>query len=92
MPSQEQEAKKLAQAGLTQRQKECLILYCYDCRTMDDIAEILGLSKPVVSRHIQAGTKKLAAAGMKIRRLQSEPEITNMDIDRLGPDEIRAVW
>lgn len=44
---------------LTPRQQECVRLYFYEGFTMDEIAKQLGVSKPVVWRHLQRAKKKL---------------------------------
>ena len=44
---------------LTDRQRECLVMYYLDGMRMKDIARSLCLSTPTVSRHISAATLKL---------------------------------
>lgn len=88
------EAERLAQAGLTKRQTQCLSLHCYDGKSMAQIAEIMGTSKAMVQQHIEAARHKLSKIGLKARILQREPGevLTNMDMNRLAPDEIRTLW
>lgn len=74
---------------------ECLALYCYDNKSVEDIAEILGIGVPSVKTHLQRGRRKIEMAGLpKARKLQREPGevLTNMDMDRIAPDEIQALW
>ena len=44
---------------LTDRQRDCLVMYYLDGMKMKDIARSLCLSKSTVSRHISAATLKL---------------------------------
>lgn len=44
---------------LTSRQRECIVMYYYENRKIDDIAKSLSVCKSTVSRHIKAGEKKL---------------------------------
>ncbi len=44
---------------LTQRQRECIIMYYYENKKMKTIAKELSLSVPTVSRHIKAAQAKL---------------------------------
>ncbi|MBQ8860857.1 MAG: sigma-70 family RNA polymerase sigma factor [Ruminococcus sp.] len=44
---------------LTQRQRECLVMYYYENKRMNEIASILSLSPSTVTRHIKAAQKKL---------------------------------
>lgn len=44
---------------LTQRQRECLVLYYYDNKRMNEIASILSVAPSTVTRHIKAAQKKL---------------------------------
>jgi len=89
--------QQLADAGLTERQTECLAMYYFDGLTQREIATRLGVVKMTVCEHIAAARKKLAAAGMKASRLEMSawPQIHSMDpgqIDRLGPADVRGVW
>ena len=45
--------------GLTERQRTCLMMYYLEGMKMKDIAKVMGLSLPTVSRHIGAAVKKL---------------------------------
>lgn len=44
---------------LTQRQRECLELYYYENKRMNEIASLLSISPSTVTRHIKAAQKKL---------------------------------
>ncbi len=44
---------------LTQRQRECLVMYYYENKRMNEIASILSVSPSTVTRHIKAAQKKL---------------------------------
>lgn len=50
---------KAIATGLTDRQRECVVMYYYDSQKLDDIAHKLSLSKSTVSRHIKAAKVKL---------------------------------
>ena len=88
------EAEQLAKARLTERQTQCLSLHCYDGKSMAQIGEIMGISKAMVQQHIEAARHKLRKVGLKARILQREPGevLTNMDMDRITPDEVRTLW
>lgn len=44
---------------LTERQRDCIIMYYIKRMNMNDIASALGLTKSTVSRHIKSGISKL---------------------------------
>ena len=44
---------------LTDRQRDCIVMYYLDGMKMKDIAQALHLSKSTVTRHIQSATRKL---------------------------------
>ena len=44
---------------LTERQRDCIIMYYIKRMNMNDIATALGLTKSTVSRHIKSGISKL---------------------------------
>ena len=50
---------KAVSSELTDRQRECVMLYYYANKTMNEVASILSLSKSTVSRHIKAAKLKL---------------------------------
>jgi DNA-directed RNA polymerase specialized sigma24 family protein len=82
---------------LTQRQQQCLALYFYDGLNTQQIADELGIARPVVSRHLKRGKARLAARGMvpKRRERADLPQLYTMDpsqMDRLGPGDVKAVW
>ena len=45
--------------GMTDRQRDCMMMYYLEGCKMQDIADVLGLSRSTVSRHIAAATLKL---------------------------------
>ena len=44
---------------LTERQKTCITMVFFDGKKQTEVAEIIGVSKSTVSRHIKAGLQKL---------------------------------
>ncbi len=57
---------------LTDRQYDCVHLYFYEGKTQDEIGEILGISRRVVSQHLFGVTRdgrKVGGAINKIRKL-----------------------
>ena len=50
---------KAIQSELTERQRECVLMYYFQNMKMKEIAESFGLSPSTVSRHISAAQKKL---------------------------------
>ncbi|MYB63604.1 hypothetical protein F4X73_02845 [Candidatus Poribacteria bacterium] len=57
---------------LTDRQYDCVQLYFYEGKTQDEIGEILGISRRVVSQHLFGVTRdgrKVGGAINKIRKL-----------------------
>lgn len=44
---------------LTQRQRQCIVLYYFDGKTVKQTAEMIGISPSTVSRHLKAGKSKL---------------------------------
>ena len=62
----------VAREGLTQRQQQTLLLYFIHDKTQEEIAEILGISRRVVSQHlfgIHRQGKHVGGAVKKLRRL-----------------------
>lgn len=51
--------KKAIDKGLTERQKQCIVLCFYEKMTLQEIGNELGIDKSTVSRHIKAGKKRL---------------------------------
>ena len=47
---------------LTGRQRECVRLYYYENRTMEQIGAVLGISKSTVCRHLQKAKRRLEKA------------------------------
>ncbi len=47
------------ESELTPRQRECIVLYYYQNKTMSEVASDLSLSKSTVSRHLKAAKRKL---------------------------------
>ena len=64
---------------LTERQREAVLLYfCYS-KTQQEIAEILGISRRVVSQHIFGITRKgrpVGGAVQKLRKVCREENVT----------------
>lgn len=61
-PERERMKKILTRAirhELTERQRDCIMMYYLEGLKMKDIAEALHLSKSTVTRHIQSATRKL---------------------------------
>ena len=50
---------KAVENDLTHRQRECITMYYFNNMKMREIAAVLSLTTPTVSRHIHAGVKKL---------------------------------
>ncbi len=50
---------KALEMELTNRQRECVIMYYYENKKMHEIATTLDLDKSTVSRHIKVATQKL---------------------------------
>ena len=44
---------------LTEQQKTCITMVFFDGKKQKEVAEIIGISKSTVSRHIKAGLQKL---------------------------------
>lgn len=87
----------LATAKLTSLQTQCLAWYYFDFVGQQAIAERLSITQPRVSQHIRAGLKKLERIGLALRPFMVEqteavPVMTGINLDKLGPDEIKAVW
>ena len=55
-----------AMEGLTEKQKDRLIMHFYEGKTFREIAEIEGTQEAPIDRSIQAAKKKLAAFLSKI--------------------------
>lgn len=47
---------------LTGRQRECVRLYFYENRTMEEIGSMLGISRSTVCRHLQKAKARLGKA------------------------------
>lgn len=61
----------IIESELTQRQRECIKLYFFMEKTQNEIAEILGISRRVVSQHIYGilrDGKRIGGAVKKIRK------------------------
>ncbi len=57
---------------LTDRQNECVRLYFYEGKTQDEIGDILGISRRVVSQHlfgVTRGGRRIGGAINKIRKM-----------------------
>ena len=89
--------KKLADAGLTPKQAQCLALYCYDGLSEKQIARRLGMRQQTVSRRIRAARRRLARVGLRAEPVHIgfqavlQP-MASYEIDMLGPREIKALW
>lgn len=44
---------------LTERQRTCITLRYFDCKSVNEVAEILGLTAGTVSKHIKKGRERL---------------------------------
>ena len=65
----------LISQALTQKQREALLLYFMHGKTQDEVAEIMGISRRVVSQHlfgICRNGKQVGGAIKKIRKLCRE--------------------
>lgn len=64
---------RLMDQGLTQRQKQCLMLYYFEGLTQDQIAGKLGVSVSTVSRTVRRARNNLAREldGESLRRIAS---------------------
>lgn len=51
--------KLVLREGVTQRQRQILLLYFYERKNMAEIAEILGINKSTVSRTMKRGLRHL---------------------------------
>ena len=61
-PERERMKKILTRAirhELTDRQRDCVMMYYLEGMKMKDIAQALNLSRSTVTRHIQSATRKL---------------------------------
>lgn len=64
---------------LTERQREAVLLYFCYAKTQQEIAEILGISRRVVSQHIFGITRKgrpVGGAVQKLRKVCREENVT----------------
>jgi predicted DNA-binding protein (UPF0251 family) len=82
---------------LTPGELQCLAMYYYDGMRQRKIAKAIGMSQPTVSRLLESGRTKLAERGMNPKRIElvDPPTCKTMDpsqMDRLGPDDVKAVW
>ena len=82
---------------LTARELQCLAMYYYDGLRQRQIAEALGLKQQTVATYLERGRTKLAERGMNPKRIElvDPPTCKTMDpsqMDRLGPDDVKAVW
>ncbi|MFQ6044259.1 MAG: sigma-70 family RNA polymerase sigma factor, partial [Candidatus Poribacteria bacterium] len=62
----------IIESELTQRQRDCIKLYFLQEKTQAEVAEILGISRRVVSQHIygiRRDGKRVGGAIKKIRKL-----------------------
>ena len=84
--------------ALTERQREALILYFLHQKTQEEVAQIMGISRRVVSQHLFGvcrGGKQVGGAIKKIRKLCREQGIVRKNLkcirlcigmaDREGP-------
>lgn len=61
-PERERMKKILTRAichELTDRQRDCVMMYYLEGMKMKDIAQVMNLSRSTVTRHIQSATRKL---------------------------------
>ena len=82
---------------LTPKQLKCLAMFYFDGMTQSEIAEALGIDQSRVARHIKRGREKLAKRRMRPHRVErvGGPKLWTMDpsqLDRLGPDDVKARW
>ena len=59
-------------ASLTQRQREALLLYFIHGKTQEEVAEIMGINRRVVSQHlfgIRRNGRQVGGAAPRLRRL-----------------------
>lgn len=89
--------EQLAAAGLTDRQRDCLAMVVFDGLRHRQIAERLGVVRRVVTHHVAAARKKLAAIGLEASTVEhsARPRTITMDphvMDQLDPADIRAKW
>ena len=64
--------RQIIENELTERQAECVKLYFYKGKTQEEIADILGISRRVVSQHLFGVTrngKQIGGAINKIRKV-----------------------
>ena len=89
--------QELAAAGLTPKQARCLALHCFDGLTRDEMGLRLRINQRAAAYNIVAARGRLAEVGLKATMPESDfqPVVYPMDplmIDRLGPNELKAVW
>ena len=81
---------RLTAAKLTPRQTACLAMSHYDGLTHRQIAGRIGIAQPVVTRHIQKALRKLAAAGLTLRKLTRDDEPACLLVDPAVLDRLEA--
>lgn len=52
--------RSIVEGGLTERQRDCVMLYYFGGLTVQKAAEELGLNKSTVSRHLAAARRKIS--------------------------------
>lgn len=87
----------LRATGLSDTQTQCLSGYFFDGMKQSEIAQVLNMTQPAVAQHIKAGCEKLQGAGFPTPKLRKRPRprLVNMngqDMDRLGPDDMKAIF
>ena len=89
--------EQFRQAGLTEKQMECLSMYVFDGLRQPEIAERLGVSQPAVSQLISKAQEKLAKVGLRAKKLELDEPVRTIPtdphvLDQLGPSDVRAEW
>lgn len=82
---------------LSGRELDCAAMYYFDGLNIREIAEALGVGKPSVQSYLDRCRAKLAQHGLTPRRPERTdlPTIATWDparLDRLGPDDVKALW
>ena len=83
--------EQLREAKLSPRETECLVMFCFDTLSCDEIGDRLGISRTAAHEYIRRARNKLEAAELPepIRMMQPDrPTVSNQNIDEIPPDSI----
>jgi predicted DNA-binding protein YlxM (UPF0122 family) len=82
--------------GLTQGQVQVLALWAWDCLTVPEIAERLGITEGAAEIQLRRAKAKVKDAGLEVRRMvHDQPSeviyLSSFDIDCIDPGRIAGV-